>query len=93
MDNRLRFLPDTVRVAAGETVRWENPSDVVHTVTADPSRAMRPENVALPEGAERFDSGDLLPRGSFSHTFRVAGVYRYVCVPHEGAGMTGVVIV
>lgn len=93
MDNMLRFLPDTVRVVAGETVRWSNTSDLIHTVTADASRAVRPSSVRLPEGAEPFDSGDLNPGASFSHTFRVPGTYRYFCVPHEQAGMTGVVVV
>lgn len=93
MDNRLRFLPDTVRIRAGQTVVWRNTSDVVHTVTADPSLAVRPENVRLPAGAEPFDSGDLVPGGEFRHRFEVAGEYVYFCIPHELAGMTGVVIV
>lgn len=93
MDNRLRFLPDTIRVNAGQAVRWENTSDIIHTVTADPSEAADPGTVRLPDGAEPFDSGDLLPGRSFVHVFRAPGTYRYVCLPHELAGMTGVVIV
>ena len=93
MDNRLRFLPDTIRVAVGETVEWRNASDLLHTVTADPERAFQRANVLLPDGAEPFDSGDLAPGAVFRHTFTVAGTYRYTCVPHEPAGMMGVVIV
>ncbi len=93
MDNRLRFLPDTVRIRAGETVVWRNTSDIVHTVTADPERAARADNVALPTGAAPFDSGDMVPGGEFSHRFEIAGEYRYVCLPHELAAMVGVVIV
>lgn len=93
MDNRLRFLPDTVRIRAGETVVWRNTSDIVHTVTADPERAARAENVALPVGAAPFDSGDMVPGAEFSHRFEVAGEYRYVCLPHELAAMVGVVFV
>lgn len=93
MDNRLRFLPDTVRVPVDGVVEWRNTSDIVHTVTGDPERAMRAENVIMPAGAERYDSGDLAPGARFRHTFREAGVYRYVCVPHEAAAMVGVVIV
>jgi plastocyanin len=93
MDDRLRFLPDTIRVRAGETVEWRNTSALIHTVTADPDRAWRPENVRLPAGAERFDSGELVPGARFAHTFTVPGVYTYVCLPHEPAGMIGVVIV
>lgn len=93
MDNRLRYLPDTVRVAAGEAVTWRNTSDIVHTVTADPSRAAEEGNVALPGGADPFDSGDMVPGAEFVHRFTVPGEYRYICVPHELAGMVGVVIV
>lgn len=93
MDNRLRFLPDTVRVSAGQAVRWENTSDIIHTVTADPGAAVEPGNVRLPDGAAPFDSGDLLPGRAFVHVFQQPGTYEYVCVPHEMAGMIGVVIV
>lgn len=93
MNNALDFLPDTVRVTAGEQVVWRNTSDLVHTVTGDPGAALQAENVVLPEGARPFDSGDLVPGASFAHTFTVAGTYRYVCVPHEPAGMLGIVIV
>ena len=93
MDNRLRFLPDTVRIRAGSAVRWENTSDIVHTVTADPSLAARARNVRLPAGAATFDSGDLVPGETFTRVFSVPGVYQYVCLPHELAGMIGVVIV
>lgn len=93
MDNRLRFLPDTVRVRVGETVEWRNTSDLLHTVTADPERAFRADNVRLPDGADPFDSGDLAPGAVFRHTFSVRGTYQYTCVPHEPAGMVGVVIV
>lgn len=93
MTNQLRFTPDTVRIRVGETVRWTNSSDVVHTVTADPDRAFDGSRVRLPGGASTFDSGDLVPGATFEHTFTVAGEYRYICVPHELAGMLGVVVV
>lgn len=93
MDNRLRFIPDTLRVAAGTAVRWDNTSDIVHTVTADPARAALESSVSLPAGARTFDSGDLLPGDAFVRVFEVPGTYEYFCVPHERAGMIGVLIV
>lgn len=93
MNNQLRFTPGTIRISAGETVTWRNTSDLPHTVTADPSRAMDPSNVSLPDGAETFDSGTLNPGDVFERTFTVPGTYRYVCLPHEAAGMVGTVIV
>jgi plastocyanin len=91
MDNLMRFLPDTVRVQVGERVRWRNTSDIIHTVTADPTRAELSGSVRLPEGAPGFDSGDLRPGEEFVHVFQHAGEYVYFCVPHERAGMIGVV--
>lgn len=93
MTNGLEFTPATVRIQTGETVVWRNTSDIVHTVTGDPSKAARAESVRLPDGAAPFDSGDMRPGATFTHTFDVPGEYRYVCLPHEAAGMVGTVIV
>jgi plastocyanin len=93
MDNRMNYLPDTVRVSVGERVLWRNTSDLVHTVTADPARAELPGSVRLPPGAAAFDSGDMRPGEEFAHVFVEPGEYRYFCVPHERVGMVGVVIV
>ncbi len=32
-------------------------------------------------------------RQRFSRTFDEPGTYRYICIPHEGAGMVGTVVV
>jgi plastocyanin len=42
---------------------------------------------------EAADSGDLRPGESFWHTFSTPGIYAYTCVPHDMAGMRGVVVV
>lgn len=89
MTNRLAFDPEHVTIRAGETIRWENTSHLVHTVTADPELAQVDAHAQLPEGAEPFDSGDVEPEQGFERTFDVAGDYRYFCQPHEAAGMTG----
>jgi len=92
MTNTLNFDPDTVKINVGQTVRWENSSLLVHSVTADPSKETKKESVSLPDGAKPFDSGLMDPEQTFEHTFNVAGTYNYFCIPHE-AMMTGVVIV
>ena len=92
MTNTLSFTKDTVRIEAGETVRWVNKSVIVHTVTADTEKATMEKSVRLPEGAPPFHSGDLEPKATFEHTFETPGRYRYFCVPHEAA-MRGTVIV
>jgi len=92
MTNTLNFDPDTVRIKVGQTVRWENNSLLVHSVTADPSKETKESSASLPDGAKPFDSGMMDPKQTFEHTFKVAGTYNYFCIPHE-AMMTGVVIV
>lgn len=93
MTNQLTFAPDSVVIRAGQSVRFENASALVHTVTGDPSEASLEASVRLPEGAEPFHSGRLAPGGSFVHAFETPGRYRYFCVPHEGAEMRGTVVV
>ncbi len=93
MSNKLRFSPGAVHIKVGQTVRWTNKSDLVHTVTLDPKLAQKKADAALPDGAEPFNSGDLKPGQSFAHTFTVPGEYRYFCIPHELAGMVAGVIV
>lgn len=93
MTNQLRYTADTVRIQVGQTVRWRNSSDLIHTVTADPSKAVRPASVNLPAGAEAFDSGNLEPGAVFEWTFTVPGTYGYFCIPHEVVGMVGTIIV
>lgn len=90
---KMRFVPETVNIKAGDTVKWTNPHNISHTVTFDPSKAGDKANAVLPAGVEPFDSGAVEEEGTFSHTFTVKGTYKYVCVYHEGMGMVGTVIV
>ncbi len=93
MTSSLKFSPATITIGAGETVRWSNSSIMIHTVTADPKLAKRPDSVVLPDSAQPFNSGNILPGGKFDYTFTVPGIYRYFCLPHESFGMTGTVVV
>lgn len=96
----LDYEPRRVSVRVGGTVEWVNDSDIGHSVTAygDP----------LPEDATYFATGGFETEAAaradieagligadetFSHTFETAGEHPYFCVPHEGSGMTGVVVV
>lgn len=89
----LRFEPDSVTIRAGDTVVWQNQSILVHTVTDDPAKALKPAHSVLPTGANAFDSGRMKLNERFEHAFLVPGRYKYFCIPHEGAGMIGEVIV
>ena len=103
MTDQLVFDPDSLTVAPGDTVVWENVGTIGHSVTA--------YEADIPEGAEYWASGGFdseqaardaysasgslsatgnVPGGeSWSHTFETEGVHEYFCKPHEGVGMIG----
>ncbi len=62
------FVPDKVSIAVGSTVVWKNDDSVAHTAAAG--------------GKDGFDSGNLDGGKSFSHTFKTAGTFRYLCAYH-----------
>ena len=93
MTNSAKFMPDSIVVSAGDIVLWKNTSDLTHTVTCDPSKAVKKKDVLLPSGAKPFNSGNLKPGESFTKKFTVPGTYRYFCIPHEMLGMEGIVVV
>jgi plastocyanin len=93
MNDQLTFEPKEIQVSTGEEVIWKNVGKVAHTVTADKSKAADPSLVSVPSGTKEWDSGFVAERESFSRTFRKPGTYGYICIPHEGAGMVGSVVV
>ncbi|MFD1647702.1 cupredoxin domain-containing protein [Haloarchaeobius litoreus] len=95
-EGRLRFVPETVEITVGQTVRWTFES-AGHNVTSLPGAS---EKVRNPDGAEPFASYEgnqhfaIDEVGStYEHTFDVPGEYVYVCAPHAGQGMVGTVLV
>lgn len=85
------FDPIGVLLQPGQTVRWICDANV-HTTTA-----YSPKNdnhsLRIPEKAQPWDSGFLLPGKHFEVKLTVEGVYDYYCAPHEMAGMVGRLIV
>ena len=78
--NKMVYSEELTRVEVGETITWV-PTSKGHNV----------EWIAGPEGAE-------LPKKSkhgkeVSMTFEVPGIYYYLCTPHKGMGMIGLVVV
>lgn len=77
----LKFVPETVTVQAGDTVKWVN-------------NKMSPHNVVFSDDSLKshkqlvFSPGD-----SYETTFKEPGEYTYYCEPHRGAGMVGKVVV
>jgi plastocyanin len=87
------FAPYGLAIAPGNTVRFVNrdPGNS-HTATAyHPANLDRPRRI--PQGAEPWDSGYLLPGETFEVTLTVPGVYDYYCQPHEFGGMVGRMVV
>lgn len=95
-----RFVPETLRIAAGVTVTFVNDSREPHSVTAYQS--------ALPLRAPYFSSGGadseadareevaatlIEPGGEFRLTLARPGTYRYFCIPHEDDGMKAEIVV
>jgi manganese oxidase len=72
------FTPGTLEVEIGTTVRWENHSSEVHTVTSGSGGSA--------DGI--FDSGDIAPGGSFTYTFNETGTFDYFCIPHPNMTAT-----
>ena len=87
------FIPPTVTIQKGDTVEWINNADSLHAVTTNAQSVQNPKDVSLPQGAKPFDSGFMTPGTKWSYTFTVPGTYKYLCLPHEKEGMTGIVVV
>ncbi len=90
---RIWFSPLGIAVAPGTVVRFINEDGVnSHTATTyHPQLDGRMRRI--PEGAEPWDSGFLMPGEAFEVTLQVPGVYDYYCRPHERAGMVGRIVV
>ena len=88
-DTPAKYMPDPVKIKVGDTVKWVNKGDTIHTATTDPANAPDPSWVSIPQGAETFDSGYMNSGEDFSYTFKVSGVYKYFCTTHVKEGMRG----
>ena len=87
------YMPEKVSIKVGDSVDWVNEGQTVHSVSTTAANAQNPKDTSMPKGAVAFDSGFIPPGGDYSYTFTVPGTYRYFCLPHEKAGMVGVIVV
>jgi plastocyanin len=87
------FAPDRLVIQPGETVSFVVASSG-HTATAYHPDNRGSSPVRIPDGAAAWDSGILSAAGaSWDYTFDIEGAYNYYCLPHEGAGMVGMIVV
>jgi plastocyanin len=61
------FIPDSIDIKFGTTVRWTNNSASLHTSTSD---------------SGVWNSGNINPAAKYSFTFDSAGVFPYHCAIH-----------
>lgn len=63
----MRFQPEGLTVAAGDSVVWVNRDMVPHTATS---------------AAGRFDSSEIAPGKTWTHTVQDTGEFAYLCTYH-----------
>ena len=71
----MKFVPETVEVAPGDTVTWTNKDFVPHTVSA----------------GKALESGTIEANGSWKYVAKAKGRTEYVCRFHPGMRATLVV--
>src|SRR6266404_6820659 len=83
------FVPDTVNISVGDTVRWTW-AESGHSVTSGPP-CFVDSQFCSPDDTNCV-AGILSNQGTvYEHTFAEPGVYSYFCHAHCAIGMTGVV--
>ena len=75
------YNPGIVYAQPGDTIQWTNMTS--HNAVS----------YVKPDGATGFGEKGQLPGGSFSATPDKEGIYGYVCEPHIGFGMVGVIVI
>jgi plastocyanin len=84
-----RFDPEVAHAEPGSVILFRV-HEGVHTVTAYHPANRR--DLAIPDGAEPFDSGTLQAGDEWTLRLTAAGEYNYYCRPHERMGHTGRII-
>lgn len=87
--NGFQFVPDTVNISVGDTVRWTWVASF-HSVTSGPpcqadSQYCSPDDMNCSPGV-LSNAGTV-----YTHTFTTPGTYLYHCLLHCLSGMTGVI--
>jgi len=84
----LKFVPETLTIKSGDTVKWENNKMAPHNAVFDGSKVSSDMAKSISHKALLFSPGE-----SYETTFNEPGEYPYYCEPHRGAGMVGKIIV
>ena len=65
----MKFVPERIEVAVGDSITWVNKDPVPHTVT---------------NAAKKIESGTIDPNGKWKYVVRRKGDIDYVCRFHPG---------
>jgi len=87
----LTFVPSTVTIKPGETVRWVF-SGAGHNVVSGTGCTSN-GTFCNPSDTSCATAPTAGAGTTYEHTFATAGTFPYFCAPHCGAGMTGSVVV
>ena len=87
----LQFVPDTVTIKPGDTVKWVNNKMSPHNAVFDGTKIDGAIATKLSHKNLVFSPGEALESTFPKDT--PSGDYPYYCEPHRGAGMTGTIIV
>ena len=83
------FVPDTVNISVGDTVRWTWATGGHSVTSGDPCT---PDRQYCSPDDMNCDQGILSGQGTvYEHTFAQAGTFNYFCFSHCALGMTGIV--
>jgi plastocyanin len=85
------FDPASLVISQGATVVWWNQSVLPHTTTLDPGAFDSDIPLALPDGANPWNSDVVLSGQFWSTTFDTPGDYLYACQYHAELGMVGTI--
>jgi plastocyanin len=83
------FVPDTVNISVGDTVRWTW-AESGHSVTSGPP-CVPDSQYCSPNDMNCFPGTTSDQGFVYTHTFTRPGTYAYHCIVHCPIGMTGVV--
>src|SRR6266513_5651489 len=83
------FVPDTVNISVGDTVRWTW-AESGHSVTSGPP-CVPDSQYCSPDDMNCFPGVTSEVGHVYTHTFSQSGTYAYHCIVHCIIGMTGVV--
>ncbi len=90
-DGQLKFIPETLIVKPGDTVKWINNKLAPHNAIFNASKITASVAKKLSHKQLLFSSGQYYETTFPENT--PSGEYPYYCQPHRGAGMVGKIIV